>query len=136
MEDLLQKIPLNRLYTREHIWLSKRGHTYTLGLTYFGQISLGEVRKVEMAHTDERLARGDELATIQTATDAYKVKVPVSGTLFNANPALIASPCLVNTDPNAKGWIAMMRIDDLSELASLMSPEEYVAWLLNEASSG
>ena len=53
------------------------------------------------------------------------VFVPFSGTVISTNLELEDAPELVNQSPYGDGWIAKFSIDDIEELNSLMSAEEY-----------
>jgi glycine cleavage system H protein len=49
----------------------------------------------------------------------------VSGEVMEVNQALEASPELINKDAFGEGWIAKIRMDEPSELESLMTAEGY-----------
>jgi glycine cleavage system H protein len=53
------------------------------------------------------------------------VFAPVSGEVMEVNQALEASPELINKDAFGEGWIAKIRMDEPSELESLMTAEGY-----------
>jgi glycine cleavage system H protein len=51
--------------------------------------------------------------------------MPLSGSVTDINPILDGSPELVNTDPYGEGWMVKISIADASEIAGLLSSEEY-----------
>jgi glycine cleavage system H protein len=53
--------------------------------------------------------------------------MPVSGEVLEVNPELEATPELVNKDPYGKGWLIKIAIKDVSQLADLLSADEYKA---------
>lgn len=54
---------------------------------------------------------------------------PVSGTVIRLNSDLQESPDLAITDPYNSGWLIEIRMSDDSELAQLMSPQDYEDFL-------
>jgi glycine cleavage system H protein len=53
--------------------------------------------------------------------------MPMTGKVLSMNIALDADPQLVNSDPYGEGWMVEVEISDESELASLLSAEDYTA---------
>ena len=51
--------------------------------------------------------------------------MPVGGKVIEMNSTLEDNPELVNEDPYGEGWIIKIDISDLSEVDSLLSPEDY-----------
>jgi glycine cleavage system H protein len=59
---------------------------------------------------------------VKTVSDLF---LPVSGTITELNPALAASPELVNTDPYGEGWMIKMKVDNTGDVNSLMKSDAY-----------
>ena len=59
---------------------------------------------------------------VKTVSDLF---MPVGGKVIEMNSTLEDKPELVNEDPYGEGWIIKIDISDLSEVDSLLSPEEY-----------
>jgi glycine cleavage system H protein len=64
-------------------------------------------------------------AVVESVKSVSDVFAPVSGEVLEVNQALEATPDLINKDAFGEGWIAKIRMDDPSELDSLMTAEEY-----------
>jgi glycine cleavage system H protein len=45
------------------------------------------------------------------------------------NEALLDSPELINSDPYGEGWMIVIEVEDEGQLESLLSAEEYEAFL-------
>jgi glycine cleavage system H protein len=58
---------------------------------------------------------------------------PVSGEVLEANDALTDSPEIVNEDPYGDGWMIRVKMADPAEVQSLMSAEDYEAFIADEA---
>jgi glycine cleavage system H lipoate-binding protein len=54
---------------------------------------------------------------------------PVTGAVNQVNEELFNRPELVNSDPYGQGWMLMVEMSDLSQLDSLMTAEQYEAYL-------
>jgi glycine cleavage system H protein len=60
---------------------------------------------------------------VKAVADVYS---PISGVVLEVNSELSDAPELVNKSPYEKGWITIIRPDDLKkELITLMRPEDY-----------
>ena len=53
--------------------------------------------------------------------------LPVSGTITEVNPALAATPELVNSDPYGEGWMIKMKVKSTADVQELMDAEAYAA---------
>jgi glycine cleavage system H protein len=118
-------IPYDLLYTREHYWLRVEGKAATFGLTDHAQNELGDVVFVELPDTGEDVEAAEKIGTIESVKTTTEIYVPVSGEIVEVNEKLEKSPDLVNHDPYGDGWIARLRMSDLSETEELLSAEDY-----------
>ena len=117
--------PDNLLYTKEHEWLRLEGDIATVGITDFAQHELGDIVYVEVETVGKSLSAGDVFGTVEAVKTVSDLFLPVSGTIMELNPALAASPELVNTDPYGEGWMIKMKLQDPGDANSLMKPDAY-----------
>jgi glycine cleavage system H protein len=122
-------VPVNLLYTKDHEWLRVEGNTGYVGITDFAQGELGDIVFIEIETVGETLAKEDVFGTIEAVKTVSDMFMPVSGEILELNPALEESPDMVNEDPYGKGWMVKIKINDPSEAASLLTPEQYKALL-------
>ncbi|HOT00219.1 MAG TPA: glycine cleavage system protein GcvH [Acidobacteriota bacterium] len=120
------------LYTKEHEWVRVENGEATLGITHHAQEELGEIVFVELPEVGKVLAAGDTLGSVESVKAVSDVYAPVSGEVIAANDLLADKPELVNQEPHGGGWIARIRLSDKSELDSLMSADDYEAYLGEE----
>ncbi len=66
---------------------------------------------------------------VESVKAASEVYAPVSGEVVEVNGALEGEPAMVNEDSTGKGWFLKLKLADKSELDSLMSEDEYQAYL-------
>ena len=62
------------------------------------------------------------IESVKTAADVYSL---AKGEILQGNGELTATPELVNNSPEADGWLVELKIDDESDLESLMDREAY-----------
>lgn len=59
---------------------------------------------------------------VKTVSDLF---LPLSGEIIEFNEELETEPELVNTDPYGKGWMIKIKLSDESQIADLLSDEQY-----------
>jgi glycine cleavage system H protein len=119
-------------YHKEHTWVKVSGDKATLGITFYAQESLGDIVYVDMPELESVVEAGTELTQIESTKATSSVISPVSGTVIEFNEELTESPEIINEDPYSKGWIAIIEIDDDSELDDLMDADDYEKYLEEE----
>ena len=112
-------------YTSNEEWLSIDGDTGTVGITTYAQEQLGDLVYVKLPKTGQHLKKGSEAAVVESVKAAYDVYAPVTGQVLEVNPAIVAEPGLVNSDPMAAGWFFRVRIEQAAELGELMDEAQY-----------
>ena len=118
------KVPTDLLYTNEHEWLKVEGDRAILGITDFAQEHLGDIVFVELPELDAQVANGEAVAVVESVKAVASVYTPVSGKVMEINESLEDSPELLNQEPYEQ-FIAIIEMDDPSEVEELMTPEEY-----------
>ena len=126
-------VPKDLTYTDQHEWIRVADGVGTVGITDHAQNSLGDVTFVELPVVGTKLARGDEACAIESAKAAASIYAPAGGTVVEVNADLESDPGLINAEPYGKGWIYRLRLDDGAEVGSMMTPEQYEAFLATEA---
>jgi glycine cleavage system H protein len=122
-------LPENLKYTQEHEWISVEGDVALVGITSFAQGELGDIVFVEIETEGETLEKGETFGTIEAVKTVSDLFMPVGGEVLEINPALEASPELVNKDPYGAGWLIKISVTDAGELDDLLSAAEYQAML-------
>lgn len=118
-------IPDNLLYSRDHEWVDVDGEIATIGISDHAQAELGDVVFVDLPEPGTSIAANDSIAVVESVKAASDVYSPVSGEIIEVNEELGNEPGAVNSDPYGNGWICKIRLQDMSELDSLLSPADY-----------
>jgi glycine cleavage system H protein len=120
------QIPSEFYYTKEHEWVRVEGINCRIGVTDYAQNSLHEIVYVDLPKVGAKVAQMQSLGTVESVKAVADVYSPVSGVVLEVNGELSNAPELVNKSPYEKGWITIIKPDDLKkELSTLMRPEAY-----------
>ncbi|MBC8399246.1 MAG: glycine cleavage system protein GcvH [Flavobacteriales bacterium] len=118
-------IPEELKYTEEHEWVKIEGNIATIGITDFAQGELGDIVYLEIDSLDSEIGLNEVFGTVEAVKTVSDLFMPVGGKVIEINSTLEDNPELVNEDPYGEGWIIKIDISDLSEVDSLLSPEDY-----------
>jgi glycine cleavage system H protein len=116
-------------FTTDHEYIRVDGETGVIGVTNFAQEQLGDIVFVELPEVGKKIAKGEQLATVESVKAASEVFSPVSGEVVEANAALEENPATVNEDPLGAGWFVKLRLTNEGELSGLMDEAAYEAHL-------
>jgi glycine cleavage system H protein len=119
--------PANLRYTKDHEWIKLEGDIATIGITDFAQKELGDIVYVEIETVGKPLDAESVFGTVEAVKTVSDLFLPVSGTITEVNPALAATPELVNSDPYGEGWMVKMKVNSTADVDALMDAAAYTA---------
>ncbi len=119
-------LPEDLYYVIEkHVWARRDGDLVTVGMTDVAQNLAKSVVSVTPKAAGKTVARGRNIATVESGKWVGPVPAPVTGEIAEVNAALVATPGLINSDPYGEGWVARLRPADWeAEVADLASGPE------------
>lgn len=117
--------PEDLKYHKEHCWVKVSGRRATIGITNHAQESLGDIVYVDLPEVDTEVEANGEIGEIESTKATSSIICPVSGMVVEVNEDLADSPETINEDPYGKGWIAVIEMDDPSEVEELMDAKDY-----------
>ena len=124
--------PKGLRYSEEHEWVAVEGGVATVGITDFAQEELGDIVFVELPAVGATLQSGKTLGVVESVKAVSDVYAPVTGTVAEVNGALAEHPEVINEDCYGKGWMVKVTLADAAEVESLMTAEQYEAFLAKE----
>ncbi len=124
--------PEDLKYHKEHTWVKVSRKKATIGITNFAQESLGDIVYIDLPELETAVEANTELTEIESTKTTASVISPVSGTVTEVNEELSDTPEIINEDPYGKGWVAIVEMEDDSELSDLMDVSEYEKYLEEE----
>jgi len=119
-------IPPELKFTNTHEWVRPEGDgVYTVGLTDHAQSMLGDMVFVDLPEVDTATDAGEDCAVAESVKAASDIYAPLTGFVVAINEDLDNSPELVNSDPYGDGWLFQIKVEDESEFADLLDPDNY-----------
>lgn len=126
MGQALVVLPVDRQYAPNHMWAQAEPGGLRFGLSAYAVRLLGEVHRLGWSiEPGTAVAEGDTLGYIEASKATSDLYCPVSGTLTEFNPAVLARPSLINSSLYEAGWL--FRIS--AETPELLAPAQYLAHL-------
>jgi len=109
----------------KHVWARREADLVTVGMTDVAQNLAKTIIAVTPKAPGKVVAKGRNIATVESGKWVGPVPAPVSGEIAEVNIALAASPSLINSDPYGQGWVARLRPTDWdAEAADLATGSE------------
>ena len=112
-------------FSDSHEWIAfVREGVVAIGISNYAQKELGEVVYVELPKVGKSLAKGDEMAVLESTKAATDIYSPVSGKIIAVNESLKSNPGIINESPEKEGWIIQLELADPNELNSFKEDSE------------
>lgn len=123
----------DRYYNNEGVWVKLENNRVRLGISDFLQQRSGDMAFVELKPVGTQVARGDEIAVIETIKVNISLSSPVSGSVIEVNADIETSPEVINQDPYEQGWLILLEpVDWDADMKALLEPLAYFAKIKNE----
>jgi glycine cleavage system H protein len=126
---MAHNIPTELKYTKDHEWTKIEGDTAVIGITDFAQSSLGDIVFVELPEVGKVLNAHQTFGVVESIKSVSDLYSPLSGTIIEVNSELQNTPELCNAEPYASAWMIKVKLSNVSELGSLMTPNDYQNFL-------
>lgn len=119
------RIPSDRLYSENHLWLAPAEGGFRVGFTAYSVRLLQDVYFLDW-QIDARTAvqKKQEIGQIESSKAVSSLYAPADGTVLDFNEELLNDPSAINTDGYGSGWLYCF-----ATKAGLLSADEYVALL-------
>lgn len=116
-------------FTKDHEWIKIEGNIATIGITEYAAEALGELVYVELPKVGNKYKKHDAFAVVESSKSASDVYIPLSGEVVEANQSLTSAPELINNSAYENGWIAKVRLENVSDLDDAMDEAAYKKFL-------
>jgi glycine cleavage system H protein len=119
------RIPVDRLYAENHLWLQEAAGGFRVGFTAYSVRLLQDVYFLEWSIDPYTAVRKKQpIGQIESSKAVSDLYAPADGEVLDFNSALLNDPSAINTDGYGAGWLY-----HFSTQARLMTAEEYVEHL-------
>ena len=105
------------------------GNQAYVGITDYAQQELGDVVYVELPDAGGAVRYMEPFGVVESVKAVSDLFSPVTGAVKQVNEELFNRPELVNSDPYGQGWMLLVQIGDPTQLETLMTAEQYQAYL-------
>ena len=112
-------------YSKEHEWIKLDGDTAIIGITQHATEMLGDIVFVELPEIGSSVVKDGNAGVVESTKAASDIYTPVTGEIIENNQLIVDDPAKVNADPENEAWFFKLKINDKSEMDSLMNKEEY-----------
>jgi len=134
VDKFIFRVEENRFYSQEGVWVALEGTHARVGLTDFTQQLNGDLAFASVKPAGTEIKASEGFADIETVKAILELSSPVTGRILEVNPALQASPELVNQDPYGKGWLAVLELERWEEeKAVLLDAARYLDLVKQQA---
>jgi glycine cleavage system H protein len=127
------EIPDDCRYSRSDEWIHMDGTVGRVGITDYAQSELSDIVFVELPEVGTQVEAGDAFGVVESVKAVSDLVAPLTGEVVEVHGALADHPEWVNEDPYGRGWIVAIAPEDLDDVDSLLSPEEYAAYVEERA---
>jgi glycine cleavage system H protein len=122
--------PANLKYSKTDEWVRVEGDQATIGITDYAQDQLGDIVYIELPwDAGTSVSHETKFGDIESVKATSELISPISGAVVQVNEDLKEKPELINDNPYENGWMIVVKVTNPSELDSLMSADEYKAYL-------
>lgn len=129
----MANVPENLHYSKDHEWIKVEGGVGSVGITDYAQHSLGDVVYVELPKVGDTFEAHEPFGSVESVKAVSELFSPAAGEVVEVNDSLQESPEKVNTDPYGDAWMIRLRLNNASDVDSLLSAAEYEDFLKTEA---
>lgn len=115
------RIPGDRLYSENHLWLQPSSEGFRVGFTSYSVRLLQDVYFLDWTVDPEtNVYKKQEIGQIESSKALSDLYAPAAGRITAFNEALLDDPSAINTDGYGAGWLFVFETD-----AEFLSPERY-----------
>lgn len=119
------RIPTDRFYARNHLWLEVDGDSFRVGFTAYSVRLLQDVYFLDWTIDPQTEVRDkQEIGEIESSKALSSLYAPFAGRVLEFNEQLLDDPSTINTDNYGTGWLF-----DFQTTETLLNPDEYVQLL-------
>lgn len=112
-------------FTKSHEWVRVEDAVATIGITDYAQEQLGDIVFIELPKVGDKIKQSSQLGIIESTKAASELYTPISGEVVEINSELANNPQWINKSPLDSGWIAKIKLENLSELDNLLEEAAY-----------
>ncbi len=114
-------------FADSHEYAVLDGDFVRIGISAFAVDQLGDIVFVDLPEIGETLERGNSFGSVESVKAVEDMYLPISGEVVERNDLVIDNPEDLQNDPHGKGWLLLIKPNNLSELDAMMDSSSYGA---------
>ena len=119
------RIPVDRYYSENHLWLKPDGDVCQVGFTAYSVRLLQDVYFLDWSIDPQtEVRRKQEIGEIESSKALSTLYAPAAGRVLEFNEQLLADPSAINTDNYGTGWLYRFRSGE-----EFLDPPAYIKLL-------
>jgi glycine cleavage system H protein len=119
------RVPTDRKYAENHLWLKEHDGCYRVGFTSYSVRLLQDVYFLDWTIApDTEVASRREIGEIESSKALSSLHAPYAGVVGTFNSALLDDPSAINTDNYETGWLYEFQTE-----AEFLTPTQYIELL-------
>lgn len=120
-----------QFFSHQHLWFSPlAADGLIFGISEFYQDQLSDVLFVDfLVSAGEFLTANSVFCVLESSKAITEISVPFAATVVRSNALLSSTPALVNQQPEASGWIGVIRAQKGCWQKHLLSETQYQRYL-------
>ncbi|MFA5793477.1 MAG: glycine cleavage system protein H [Candidatus Brocadiia bacterium] len=129
----MKRRPKDVTFSGDHLWLRlDENNEATIGVTDYLISGWEEINKLTLPKKGQNLDQDSIMGEIEVDSTFVSVYAPASGKVLEVNSDLLKTPSLIIEDCFEDGWLIRIKLEDPSELETLMSNEDYDKFIEEE----
>jgi glycine cleavage system H protein len=119
------RVPADRYYSKNHLWLKNDGNRYLVGFTAYSVRLLQDIYFLDWSiDPNSNVVEQQEIGEIESSKALSALYAPFNGKVGEFNQLLLDDPSGINTDGYESGWLFSLETSETP-----MSPKDYVQLL-------
>ena len=108
-----------------HEWAKLEGDVVTVGISAHAVKQLSDLVYIELPEKGKKVKKGEPFGEIESVKAVSELFSPVDGEIIDVNAALSDKLEIITKEPYGAGWMIKVKASDPSQVASLLSADEY-----------
>ena len=122
------EVPEGLYYTKDFEWVKIEGEKVRVGITDYAQKQLREIVYVELPAEGDTITLNEPYGTVESVKAVSDLIAPITGAIEQVNGDVQGSPELLNEDPYEKGWLLVVKPNNMEELKQIMDHAKAIEW--------
>ena len=114
-------------FSEDHEWAKLDNNSCSVGISPHAVEQLGDIVFVELPEIGTKVDKGGAVAIFESVKAASDIYSPAAGEITEVNNALLDDLTSITPENAMKNWLFKLKINDVSDLDTLMDEDAYNA---------